>query len=414
MAKIMQINITCGRGSTGDIAARLYRASEKAGYEARFAYAAFTPTIESAFRIENSLQHYGRRALNRYFGRRQRHSTPGTKRLIRYIKRERPDLIHVHNIQQNAVNYLAFFDYLRQSGIPVVFTLHDCWSFTGGCYHFFKRGCEKYATGNCGGCTAGLDDVAVTVAEAYAHKRALIGGNDNIHPVCVSRWLQSAAEKSYMGEMKHPPAVIHNGVDTGVFRPTPSDVRERLHIEKDAFMILGVAGYWNEDKGLAYFEKLSESLPAGYRIVLVGHGLEASQAKYGRLACLPPTDSREKLAALYTAADVYVNLSCEETFGLTTAEALASGTPAVVFDTTACSEVIDGHTGECVHYQNDTDADIRAVISAIENIKEKGKMSYTSVCVERVKQHFTTEQMTDSYLSLYRSVLRDNSKRKDD
>ncbi len=405
MAKIMQINITCGRGSTGDIAARLYYASEREGYEARFAYASFEPTIPSAFRIENKLQHYLRRGLNKYIGKKQMHSTPGTKRLIRYIKREKPDLIHVHNVQQNSVNYKVLFDFLKKSGIPIVFTLHDCWSFTGGCYHFFKRGCEKYTDGCRGECVVDRDDITRTVEKAYAYKKDSIGGNGNIRPVCVSEWLRSVAARSYMGSMKHPPTVIHNGIDTGVFYPRVTDIRKRLNISDGCFVVLGVASYWNNDKGLHYFEKLSEQLSGDVKIILVGRGLEEAQERNNNFICISSTESREELAEVYSCADVFANLSLEETFGLTTAEALACGTPAIVFNTTASPEVIDGNTGESVCYQNDEQKDLKSIITAIENIKKNKKCSYTEACVARIKEHFTTEKMAESYISLYRSIL---------
>ena len=172
MEKILQINITCGRGSTGKLAQALYEASMREGYEASFAYSAYTPTLQEAFSIETKWQNYLRRGLNRFFGRKQCHSNPGTKRLIRYIKKENPDLIHLHNVQQNSVNYHMLFSFLQQENIPVVYTLHDCWAFTGGCFHFTKRNCLGYETG-CMQCPMGEhpDDVTRPAASSYECKR---------------------------------------------------------------------------------------------------------------------------------------------------------------------------------------------------------------------------------------------------
>ncbi len=405
MAKIMQINITCGKGSTGSIAVRLYHAAEQAGFEARFAYASFKPTLPSAFRIENMLQHYYRRGMNKYFGKRQCHSTPGTKRLIRYIRREKPDLIHVHNVQQNSLNYILFFKFLQESGIPVVFTLHDCWSFTGGCYHFFKSRCEKYIQGLCGSCTEALDDISITAGAALANKQKWIGGNAQIHMVCVSQWLQTVAAKSYMGSMRHPPVVIYNGVDTQLFCPRVSDIRQQYNIGEHEYVILGVASYWNADKGIHYFEKLSQLMPEACKFILVGHGLEQSGEQYPRLICIPSTQSSQMLAELYSCADVFVNPSIMETFGLTTAEALACGTPAVVFQATACPEVLGQGTGICVAFQNDFEQDLKAIQEAILQIRKNGKNAYTKACVSHIGKFFSIENMTEAYLSLYRSIL---------
>ena len=135
MGKIMQINLTCGVGSTGRLAMMLHDESINKGYESRFAYSTFKPILSSAFKIETRFQNYMRRGLNKYIGKKQIHSTPGTNRLIRYIEKENPNLIHIHNIHLNSVNYIILFEYLNKKQIPIVYTLHDCWSFTGGCYH---------------------------------------------------------------------------------------------------------------------------------------------------------------------------------------------------------------------------------------------------------------------------------------
>ncbi len=405
MAKIMQINITCGRGSTGDIAARLYHACKSDGNDARFAYSSFEPSIPTAFRIENILQHYYRRGMNKYFGKRQSHSTPGTKRLIRYIQKEKPDLIHIHNVQQNSLNYILFFDFLKKVNIPVVFTLHDCWSFTGGCYHFFVKKCEKYANANCGNCNVDKDDICVSAGKAYSYKQQLIGANNHIYCVCVSKWLQTAASKSYMHTMEHKPCVIYNGVDMQVFYPRKSNMQRQWNVQDTDFVILGVASYWTYDKGLQYFEKLSECLPDNCKVVLVGYGLKEPKRRFPKLICVPPTQCREELAEIYSCADVFANLSVEETFGLTTAEALACGTPAIVFNTTACPEIIDDNTGVYIDFQNKIEEDVRLIANAIKRIKHNGKKMYSSACIKRVSEHFSTEKMTDAYLALYRSIL---------
>lgn len=408
MKKIMQINITCGRGSTGRISESLYYATQKQGNNSIFAYSAYIPTVKNVFKIENRLQNVLRRALNKYVGRRQKHSTPGTKRLIRYIKREKPALIHLHNVQQNSVNYELLFKFLKASNIPIVYTLHDCWSFTGGCYHFTQVGCDQYQTG-CGNCPqkSVLDDALRKANDAYKIKADLIGKNENIHPVCVSKWLCYVAKESYMGKMKNVPQVIYNGIDTTVFYPRDVDRFSKLGIEKDEFVVLGVASFWTEEKGMSLFLKIAKRLDFKCRVILIGGGLEQIKSESDeKIICVERTESVLELADYYSLADVFINTSIEETFGLTTAEALACGTPAIVFNSTACPEIVDEKTGICVDYNQ---VEIDNVVEAIHRIRENGKKHYTKECINRVNALFTKERMIEKYLALYEEILSEKS-----
>lgn len=200
-----------------------------------------------------------------------------------------------------------------------------------------------------------------------------------------------------MSQMTHIPKTIYNGIDTKLFSPKPSDIRKKYGIPEDGFMILGVASSWTEEKGLPLFRNLSKVLPQNGVIVLVGRQMEALQEN--NIICIPQTENQEQLAQIYTAADVYVNGSMEETFGMTTAEALACGTPAIVLNSTACPEVVDEKTGFVI------DRSLDQLLQAVLQIKENGKDWYTSNCVERAKEHFSQKRMTEEYLALYRSIL---------
>ena len=402
MQKILQINITCGRGSTGKIAEALFLKTKQEGYESRFAYSAYTPTLSEAFSIETRLQNYLRRGLNRFFGRKQSHSTPGTKRLIRYIRKEQPDLIHIHNVQQNCVNYRLLFDFLKKAKIPVVYTLHDCWPFTGGCFHFTSINCDQFSVG-CVKCPNAVcpDDIRYSAKESFDSKKDLIGKNERIFPVCVSKWLRNVSNRSYLGAMKQKTRVIYNGINLNKFFPQQENLREKLGIDDDTFLILGVSSVWTEEKGLSHFLNLAEHLPPDWKILLVGAGTEMIEKN--NILTLSRTENQKQLAQIYSTADVYFNASIEETFGLTTAEALSCGTPAIVFDSTACPEIVDGHTGIVVP-ANATNDDVLAVLA---EIKRLGKEHYSSACVARAKALFDEQRMLTEYLALYRSILDD-------
>lgn len=398
MKKILQVNITCGRGSTGKLAQILYCKSQEFGYEARFAYSAYTPTIADAFRIETKLQNIIRRGLNKYIGRKQRHSNAGTKRLIKYIEREKPSLIHLHNIQQNSVNYIMLFEYLKRTNIPTVYTIHDCFPITGGCFGFKEYECEQYKSG-CLNCMMKVhpDDITKASSEAYRIKQKLIGENDNIYPVCVSDWLRSCAVSSYMGRMSNAAITIHNGISTNNFSPKASNIRAQYGISPNAFVILGVASYWTVQKGLDLMMGLSKMIPDNTVMVLVGAG--ANQIDSKNVVCIDYVDGQEKLARLYSAADVYLSTSMQETFGLTIAEAMACGTPSIVMNSTACPEIVDEATGIVV------ERDCNQILEAIMTVMKNGKETYSSSCVKRAKDCFDENRMAEQYCELYRSIL---------
>ena len=200
-----------------------------------------------------------------------------------------------------------------------------------------------------------------------------------------------------MGNMTHIPETIYNGIDTEQFSPKISRIREKYKIPEDCFMVLGVAYFWTEGKGLYLFRELAAKLPQDAVVVLVGRQTEDLQ-DIG-IICIPQTEDQEELAQLYSTADVYINGSLEETFGLTTAEALACGTPAIVMGSTACPEIVDEHTGIVIQPKTDM------LLDAIVKIKENGKEKYHAHCVERAKSCFSKERMTEEYLALYRSIL---------
>lgn len=400
--KIMQINITCGVGSTGRISEALYYATKENGYDVAFAYSAYTPTIKEAFRIENRLQNILRRGLNKYIGRKQKHSTPGTKRLIRYIKKEKPDLIHLHNVQQNSVNYPVLFDFLKKSKIPAVYTLHDCWAFTGGCYHFTRNNCTQYQIG-CHNCKLDLskDDLTISTQKSYEIKKEKIGENENIYPVGVSQWLCNVATKSYMGKMQNLPQLVYNGIDTDTFYPRNIDREKKYGINKDTFVILGVASYWDKRKDVDVFLRIAHNISFSIKIILIGGGLDCiRELNDDRFICVDRTENVNELAEYYSLADVFINASKEETFGLTTAEALACGTPAIVYDSTACPEVVDKQTGIVVSTQEDSE-----LFCGIEKIKRNGKSFYSTACRARAVNHFSKERMINEYIQIYRSIF---------
>ncbi|MHB8131521.1 MAG: glycosyltransferase [Mobilitalea sp.] len=396
--KILQINITCQYGSSGRIVVEIHNFLLEMGFHSVIAYSAFRSNIKESFKIENTLENYLRRVLNRYFGKKYAHSILGTLRMIWKIKRLQPDLIHLHNIQQNSVHFPMLFKFLKKYGVPIVYTLHDCWAFTGGCYHFTELRCNGYQTG-CMECKLDKNQRDLSnksTSRIWEEKNNALHGIERLQIICVSNWLKSCAEQSYMRDL--PLQVIYNGIDTYIFKPVKSEKRAELGISVNEFMILGIANQWDNKKGLNTFSRLAELLDRPYRIVLVG--ITAYNCPPNIIA-VPRTDSIQELVELYSCADVLVNASKEETFGLVTAEAMACGTPVIAYNSTACGEVIRDDTGIILNSFNMEDLHI-----AIEDIRKTGKLNYSEKCINNIRKEFSKEEMLKQYLNIYEQMLR--------
>lgn len=279
-------------------------------------------------------------------GRAGFHSRRATKRLLAKLDEIRPDVVHLHNVHGYYVNVEMLFGWLAEhEDVRVKWTLHDCWAFTGHCAYFTYVNCDRWREGTCGADCSQLDTYPKTISKSscawsFDQKMRVFTQlpAERMTLVTPSHWLERLVKESFLA--KYPVEVRHNTVDTAVFKPTPSDFRERFGIG-DRFMILGVASPWTERKGLSYFVRLAQELDLEQcAIVLVGLNKKQIKLMPEGIIGLEHTDSPWELATIYTTADVYVQPSIEETFGMTVAEAAACGTTVIVMQESACVEAI--------------------------------------------------------------------------
>lgn len=362
--KYLFINSVSGMGSTGRIVVETARALERQGNICRIAYGRAAQDIPDIRTISiGTPADYRLHALrHRIFGTGGFGSKQATLKFLQAVREFDPDVIWLHNLHGYYIHLGLLFEYLRTSGKKIVWTLHDCWAFTGNCPYFTMAGCDRWKTG-CGSCPqkhlypkALLD----ATRQNYAKKKRLFTGIPNLSIQVPSRWLADLVKESFLGE--YPVTVVPNQVDTTVFRPTPSNLRKQWG---DKFIILGVANVWEPRKGLADFVTLSQLLPADCKIVLVGIPPAQANRLPGSILALPRTESGQALAACYTAADVYVCPSLEETFGMTVLEAACCGTTPIAYRGTACQEVAEENGGICV------DQGPQNLLTAILNIKRE-------------------------------------------
>lgn len=271
------------------------------------------------------------------------HSGPATRRLLRRLDELEPDVVHLHNLHGYYLNVEMLFAWLARHECRVEWTLHDCWAFTGHCPHFQYVKCDRWMTG-CHDCPQRGDYPASCLADSSARnfkdkRRAFTSvPAERMTVIAPSHWLKGLIGKSFL--RGYQVVVRHNEVDRSVFKPTPSDFRERYGVG-NRFMILGVASPWTERKGLHDFMQLSAALDQkSFAVVLVG--LSDSQIKVlpSTLIALPRTESTHQLAETYTAADCFFNPTHEDNYPTVNLEAEACGTPVITYDTGGCRETL--------------------------------------------------------------------------
>lgn len=318
--------------------------------------------------------------LTRIDGRAGFHSKAVTRGLLRRLDAIDPDVVHLHLLLGYYINVEMLFEWLAKHRCKVIWTLHDCWAFTGHCIYFTHAGCDQWKTG-CAACAPcpqrrtypetrfGGDR---SVRWSFEEKRRLFTmlPPERMRLVTPSKWLADLVKQSFLS--KYGVEVVHNTVDKSVFKPTPSDFRER-HGIGDRFMVLGVASKWSERKGLPVFERLAEELDRErFAVVVIGLSNGQILRATKSLVALPRTGSMKELAEAYTAADILLNPSVEETFGMNVAEAAACGTRSIVVEGSACAEVAESQIAS----KNSLDSFV-ALIKAIARAKDAAKFTHS-------------------------------------
>lgn len=397
--RLLQINSVCGIGSTGRIATDLDKFLKERGHVSYIAYGRGTAkNCDSAIRIGRNLDNYMHVAETRIFDRHGLGSLSATKKFIKTIEELNPDIIHLHNIHGYYLNIRYLFNYLKSSKIPVVWTLHDCWAFTGHCAYFDYVDCSKWKA-ECHSCPQkeGYPSSLLfdNSKENYRVKRELTSVLDNLTIVTPSRWLARLVKESFL--RNHPIKVINNGIDLDIFKPTQSDIKTTYNLE-GKYIILGVANIWDRRKGFNYFLELSKNISENDLIVLVGLNEEQIKNLPSNIIGIKKTDSIQKLAQLYSAADVFVNPTLEDNFPTTNLEALACGTPVITFSTGGSIESIDDTCGIVVEK-----GDVKQLFEAIGQIKSEEPDLLKEHCVKRSRL-FNKDEQFQEYLELYESI----------
>ncbi len=333
--KVLMINSVCGIRSTGRICTDIADILQENGNECRVAYGREgvpDKYVKNSYRISSEFGVKINALKARLCDNEGFNAKRATRRLIQWIKSYDPDVIHLHNLHGYYLNVEILFDYLKTCGKKIIWTLHDCWAFTGHCSYFTVAGCEKWKE-HCFRCPqkSSYPKALIDKSERnFWRKRTAITGIPNLTIVTPSKWLADLVKESFLKE--YDVKVINNGIDLTAFKPTDSDFRVKYGLENKK-IILGVASVWDERKGLNDFIKLANEIDDDTCIVLVGVNEKQKKKLSSKIICVERTNNVAELAGIYTAADLFFNPTYEDNYPTVNLEAQACGTPVVTYAT---------------------------------------------------------------------------------
>lgn len=351
--RIAQINMV-HFSSTGKIMFQIAKTARSKGHEAQ-TYSTYLvakrfiklpPAPEGHTYYGSRFGNAVHRVLARLTGYNCFYSHFSTWQLIRKLKKFQPDVLHLHNLHGGYVNLPMLFQYAKETGVQVVWTLHDCWSFTAHCPYFDMVRCDKWMDG-CHECPQwkALSIGPNRSSQLWQKKKEIFTSLEHLTLVTPSQWLADLTRRSFLKD--HPVKVINNGIDLTVFHSMPGVFREKWNCA-DKFIILGVSFAWGKRKGLDVFLELAKQLDGQYQIVLVGTDEQTEKQLPDNIISIRRTENQQELAQIYASADLFVNPTREENYPTVNMEALACGTPVLTFRTGGSPEIIDETCGSVV------------------------------------------------------------------
>lgn len=389
--KVLMINSVCGIKSTGRIATDLADMLTEKGHTVKIAYGREEVPEkykEYAVRIGNEWDVRLHALEARLFDNAGFGSKKATLKFLEWVREFAPDIIHLHNLHGYYINVELLFKFLKEYKKPVIWTLHDCWAFTGHCAHFDLCKCYKWKT-ECHKCPQKKEYPASILLDNsrknYRNKKKAFQGVDNMVIVTPSKWLSDLVKESFLQE--YETKVINNGIDLTLFKPTEGEFREKHKLE-NKIIVLGVANAWGVRKGLVDFIELRKQLDRRYEIVLVGVSEEDKNILPNGVLGITRTNSVKELAEIYTAADIFLNLTYEDNYPTVNLEAQACGTPVITYRTGGSVESVPEE-------QVANQGDLKNVVELI--VKYEGKKT-------SVQSFYDKNVAFEEYIELYEEI----------
>jgi putative colanic acid biosynthesis glycosyltransferase len=400
--KVLQINSTINSGSTGKIAESI---GQKIIQNAGISYIAHgfrgLSSKSQSIKIGNKIDHTLHLMYTRFFDTHGFHSVTSTRSLIKEIVRISPEIIHLHNLHGYYINIELLFTFLERSGISVVWTIHDSWPYTGHCCYYIRAKCIKWITG-CSECPLTFlyprSLFRDNSSENYKRKKELFNLPEKMELVTVSNWLEGEVKRSFLNRFDI--RTIYNGLDLEVFKPADHEQIKNKYGLNGKKVLLGVANVWSDGKGLKTLIEFGRKLKPDQILIIVGVNSRQLRSLPSGVIGLKHTVSIFELAEYYNLADVVVNPSIAETFGMVTAEALACGTPCAVYNSSAMPEMIDENTGTITPVN-----DYEKFSEAVNDILAKGRENYSAYCRDKAVRLFDKKIQLERYYSLYETLI---------
>lgn len=400
--KVAIINDTYGIGSTGRLSKEIADDLIRFNNKVLFIYAQGNSDEVYCKKICNRNSQRIHAILSRLTGLQGYFSISSTLKMVKILDDFHPDIVHLHNLHSNYINLKILTKYLKQNSIPTVLTLHDCWFFTGKCTYYVPANCSKWMTG-CGDCPLlHKDNVNPTLFFDTTHKcisdkEKWIASLDNLVVVGVSDWVTNEAKKSIYKKKRI--CRIYNWIDQKIFSFRRTNLRKQLGLSEKK-MILMVSTRLSEKKGYYEMLYLAKSLPLEYQLVYIGENNHKLHIP-NNVIHVEHTKNVNQLAEYYSAADICVNTTQYETFGMVTIEAMSCGTPVVVYNNTASPELVGNGCGIVVDQAKGMDA----IIEAIKQIGEWDRNTTRLKCIQHTKALFSKEKLIQEYLNIYNTLI---------
>lgn len=392
--KLLQLN-ECLSYSTGKITQSIGEEALSEGWDSWIGYSSLETAIPSCshlIKVGRSFDPYVHYVENRLFDREGLSSRYATKELVNKIKIIKPDVIQLHNLHDHWLNYRILFEYLNNTRIRVVWTFHDCWAFTGHCFHFVTKNCDKWRT-CCVRCPLqrGYPKTLIDRSKKnFEIKKQLFSANDYLTIVACSEWMAGLVKQSYLKDKRIE--VIHNGIGLDLFKPST------MKVEDGVFRILAVSNVWNKEKGYYDILKLRNILPSEFQITIVGLTPNQLNTLPKGIIGVQRTQNIQEMVNLYSTSDVLINPTYADTFPTVNIEALACGIPVITYNTGGSPEIIDDKTGIVIQQGN-----IDALRQAIYTIKQHPLDR--NICRKRAEDCFDKSKCYKKYIELYNELI---------
>ena len=394
--KVVQINCTYNVGSTGKITKDVHHFLLRNGVDSYVLYSDNKSSDKNTYKYMNKFERNLFSLHSHIIGNYGFEGVLAAKRVIKFLKKEKPDIVQIHNIHSHNGSLKCLFKFLNKTNIQICYSFHDCWPFTGYCPHFVSYSCSLWKK-ECNHCPAWKEYSFFfdKSRKNFNQKKTYLTNCKNLHLILASNWIKNTAQESFLKNKDM--IVFPDGIDQNVFR-----VRENIHFKKifpiDKINILGVAYNFTIAKGILDFIKLANLVDENVNIVLVGN-IDESLKLPNNITCIPKQDDQNLLSELFSNADIFMNLTKEESFGLTNIEALSCGTPVITYNSGGSPESIDDFCGSVID-----EGDFEGLVNAIHKYGKKNSL-IKSNCLKR-SLLFSQEKMCENYLNFYKDLIK--------